>query len=292
MSARSPAILLVAGLAAAAPAFALAQSAQPSLEERWPAPAQQLEQRGPAADPAPPVAQSAPEPAPAAPPAPAAGPAPAAASPAPASTPKPAAAAPKPSAKPGEPPRSVACSGPFGRKSSHAALVAAFNAKNLTFAEVEGGPEGSKLMASVLFPNDPKRRLEVLWRDEESRAETHRVVINGKSTWSGPKGLRLGLTLAAVEKINGKPFKLQGADQDSAMAVSDWDGGALADVPGGCLVGVAFTADPKAGAAPRGETADGETADGEKAGGEIGSNDAAARALKLTVSEILIGYAD
>src|SRR5215470_2133051 len=61
--------------------------------------------------------------------------------------------------------RAVACSGVFAKESTHVKLAAAFDAKNIVFGEVDG-PDGSKLNASILFPNDPKRRLEVLWQDE------------------------------------------------------------------------------------------------------------------------------
>jgi hypothetical protein len=39
--------------------------------------------------------------------------------------------------------------------------------------------------------------------------------------------LRLGLSLADLEKLNRKPFKLRGFDKDNTATVSDWDHGAL-----------------------------------------------------------------
>ncbi len=35
----------------------------------------------------------------------------------------------------------------------------------MVFDDVDG-PEGSKIKATVLFPNDPKRRLEVVWNND------------------------------------------------------------------------------------------------------------------------------
>jgi hypothetical protein len=180
---------------------------------------------------------------------------------------------------PSQPGRTLACSGVFARKSGHMALAAAFDSRNVAFTEVDG-PEGSKLMASVLFPKDPKRRLEVLWQDEASRTDTALIVINGQSTWSGPKGLRLGLPLAALEKLNGKPFKLAGFDQDNGGQVLDWQDGGLTKLPGGCTVGVRLAPDPKA---PEG-------ARREAAGKELLSSDAGVRALRLNVSEVIFGY--
>jgi hypothetical protein len=56
------------------------------------------------------------------------------------------------------------------------------------------------------------------------------------STWTGPGGLRLGLSLTDLEKLNRKPFKLRGFDKDKTATVSDWDHGALAALAGGCKV--------------------------------------------------------
>jgi hypothetical protein len=216
-----------------------------------------------------------------------------------AAAPKPArtAAAPKPAAAPraddgsatgtvqpatgrtGGTPRAVACSGVFGHDSSHLKLAIAFDSKNLAYTEVDG-PEGTKLNATVLFPNDAKRRLEVLWQNEAARADTSLIVIGGQSQWSGPKGLRIGMPIAALEKANGKPFSLSGLDQDSGGSVMDWKGGAMASLPGGCKVGVRFAADPKAK----------DDARAAAAGAERASNDAALKPARLTVSEIIIGY--
>jgi len=120
----------------------------------------------------------------------------------------------------------------------------------------------------------------VLWQNEAARTDTSVIVITGQSTWTGPKGLRLGLTLAALEKLNGKPFRLSGFDQADGSAVLDWQGGALATLPGGCKVGVKFAPDPKASSDVL-----------ASAGGtELGSDDAAIRAVKPTVAEIILGY--
>jgi hypothetical protein len=173
----------------------------------------------------------------------------------------------------------VACSGPFAKDSSMLGLATAFDSRNVTFTEIDAA--GSKVGASVLFPKDPKRRLEVWWSNPGNRSGTYLIVINGQSTWSGPGGMRLGLTLQELEKLNHKPFKLKGFDKDSVATVSDWDGGALATLSGGCKSGLSLHADPKA-------PADAVTA--APADHEFSSADPAIRAAKPKVSEILIGY--
>ena len=209
-----------------------------------------------------------PSPPPATATAPAAATAPATATAAPAVPPKPTAAA-----------HAVACNGAFAKDSNHLKLMQAFQPKNVEYGEV-AGPGGTKLNATILFPKDPKRHLEVLWQNEAARSDISLIVITGQSTWTGPNGLRLGLPLAALEKLNGKPFRLSGFDQADGSAVLDWQGGALASLPGGCKVGVRFAPDRKAAA----------NALAAAAGKEFGSNDAAIRAVKPTVAEIILGY--
>jgi hypothetical protein len=188
-------------------------------------------------------------------------------------------AAPPGRARAAAPAHAVACAGPFAKNSSHLKLAQIFGAQNLTFTEVDG-PQNSKIPASVLYPKDPKQHLEVVWNNEAGRTDTSLVVINGQSTWTGPKGLRLGLPIAALEKLNGKPFQVAGFDQDNAGAALDWQGGALDKVPGGCKVGIKMTPDPKA-------SGDAKSA---AAGKVLMSSDAVVRAVNPKVAEIIIGY--
>jgi len=174
----------------------------------------------------------------------------------------------------------VACSGVFGRDSSHVKLAMAFQSRNVAFTEVDAG-SGGKAMASVLFAKDPKRRLEVWWSRPASRSDTHLIVINGGSDWIAPGDLRLGLTLPELERLNGKPFKLLGFDKDNVATLSNWNGGELAALPGGCKVGISLHAALTAPAAAIGAL---------PADREFTSSDAALRAVNPTVSEILVAY--
>jgi hypothetical protein len=183
-----------------------------------------------------------------------------------------------PAQPPAQPARAVTCSGAFAKDSSHLKLATVYKSENVVFTEVDAS-EGKKLMASVLFPKDPKRRLEVWWENEASRTGTYLIVINGQSTWNAPKGVKLGLQLAALERLNGKPFKLRGFGKGSEGTVSDWQGGALDSLAGGCKVGVSLRSDPKASPDAVGQ-----------AGAELASTDAAIKAIKPAVAEIIIGY--
>ena len=261
--------LAAAPLAALFPAAAMAQ-AQPSLT-----PDEQISPRQvqtvPAAQPKKPKPTPQPPPRAVQP-----GDTPAADQPAAAAPP---AAAPKPKPKPAAPANVVACSGLFAKDSSHVKLAEVFQTSNIEYGKVEGSG-GSTLNATILYPKDPKRRLEVLWQNDATRSDTSMVVIGGQSQWKGPKGLHLGLPLAALEKINGKPFKLSGFDQPNGARAIDWMGGALASLPGGCQVGIKLDVDRKA-------TPDQLAA---VAGKELVSSNPALKAVKPTVSEIVLGY--
>jgi hypothetical protein len=184
----------------------------------------------------------------------------------------------RPSSKSAQP-RQIDCRGAFARDSSHIRLAQIFGPNNVTYTDVEG-PDNTKIQASVLFPRDPARRLEMLWNNTASRSGTQVIAINGKSAWAGPRGVKLGAQLPAIEKLNGKPFKLTAFGADGSTA-ADWQEGALLKLQGGCKMGMRFVADPRAPQEARAQLA---------ASKELLSSDANVRALRPTVAEILIGY--
>ncbi len=135
----------------------------------------------------------------------------------------------------------LSCSGPFGPDASHASLVEIVGKKNAVFQMVDGA-EGEKVGATVLFPNNPERRLELMWADEKKRRGLLNLGLSPTSTWVAPNGLTIGMSLAEIEKLNGRPFALSGFDWDYGGYVTDWKGGALGQpVRGGCTVQVRFT---------------------------------------------------
>ncbi|MDE1974404.1 MAG: hypothetical protein KGI48_14585 [Hyphomicrobiales bacterium] len=174
----------------------------------------------------------------------------------------------------------VGCNGVFGRDSSHAKLAKTYRSRNVAFTQVDAA-SGARVMASVLFAKDPKRRLEVWWSKPATRTDTHLIVINGRSDWIAPGEIRLGLTLAELEKLNGKPFKLLGFNKDRVATLSDWNGGQLAVLPGGCKLGLSLRADPKTSASAL------AAAPADRA---FSSGDSALQAANPTVSEILLAY--
>ena len=116
----------------------------------------------------------------------------------------------------------LGCEGAFARDTTHAKLVAAFGAKNVAFKEVDAA-EGSKGRATVLFDDDPTKRIVVFWHDEK-RTRPSMIKVSAPSLWVGPGGIGNGMKLTDVEKLNGKPFKLAGFDWDGGGLVRELDG--------------------------------------------------------------------
>jgi hypothetical protein len=235
----------------------------PPVRDRWPDPAKPAEAPRSQTQPAAPARQ---RPATQAQPAPGADPAAA-----PASRRAPRVAAPA---------TVVACDGVFVKDSSHLKLAMKYDSRNIVYADIRDAA-GKTIKASVLYPNDPRRRLEVVWMNEAARTQLLVIAINGQSQWSAPKGLKLGLPVAALEKMNGRPFKVSGFGSDGLASVLGWDGGALTSLPGGCKLGVQLRLDQRAPDAARTAVSEAK---------ELMSNDAALQPVKPTVAEILIGY--
>ncbi|MEP9352874.1 hypothetical protein ABLE93_04660 [Xanthobacter sp. KR7-65] len=167
------------------------------------------------------------------------------------------------------------CAGPFGADSSEAALIRRFGRKHVVFRTVPA-PEGEMVKATVLFPNDRARRVEITWLDERRRRRPAEVLIYNPGPWRAPEGIMIGATLAEVEAANGKPFTLSGFGWDYGGSVLDWDGGRLARP--GCRFQLRF--EPTA-------LADAVDVDGDR---EFRSDNANMRAVKPVVYQMLIAY--
>ncbi len=98
-----------------------------------------------------------------------------------------------------------------------------YGAKNVKPAQLDG-PEGTTLDGIKLFPGTD-RELELIYDQEGDEKIVTDVVIVGKA-WKFENGLKVGMSLPEVEKINGKPFKVSGFD---------WDYGGFANFEGGKL---------------------------------------------------------
>ncbi len=107
----------------------------------------------------------------------------------------------------------IECTGPFAKDSSHARLVEAFGAANVVFEDI-GGPEGESRLGTDVFAGDPQRRFTIVWKDEGARRNPDTVEFRIGSGWRTRDGVRIGLELAEVERLNGKPFSMWGFEWD------------------------------------------------------------------------------
>ncbi|HYD87382.1 MAG TPA: hypothetical protein VEA80_07900 [Vitreimonas sp.] len=153
------------------------------------------------------------------------------------------------------------------------ALIERYGAENVS-TEIVPGPEGQSYEATLLYANDPARRLEIVWRDE---AKTAPAAVSAEGAgWTGPSGLAVGADLARVEELNGRPFRLWGFGWDYGGWVSEWNGGAFASA-GGCTPRVHFDA-----RTPNNTSALGDS--------EFASDSAEVRAADPAVTEIGLSF--
>jgi hypothetical protein len=130
----------------------------------------------------------------------------------------------------------IACEGPLAADSSEARLIEAYGADNVVTGDVPG-PEGTTMLATTIFPDDPERQMQFSWWDEDARQGIARFTVPPGDV--APGGLTTGMTVDEVEELNGGPFKLYGFFWDYGGSAG-FDGGKLGDLPGGCHVSVRF----------------------------------------------------
>ncbi|MEO5815613.1 MAG: hypothetical protein ABIT20_10070 [Gemmatimonadaceae bacterium] len=88
--------------------------------------------------------------------------------------------------------------------------------------------EGDSVKGTTIFPDDSTRRIEVRWSDVEGRRHPARAEIaEGQSRWVVYPNVSAGTRLAAIERLNGRPFDMSGFEWDYAGAVINWRDGHL-----------------------------------------------------------------
>jgi len=133
---------------------------------------------------------------------------------------------------------SLACGGPFAKDTTHDKLAMEFGVKNVAFKDIELA-SNVLTKATILFDTDPTRRLVVFWKDDKTRANPSEISIEAPSTWTGPGGVRNGLTLRDIEKLNGGHFSVTGFGGIGGGEASKL-GGSLVNLPGDCTLKIRF----------------------------------------------------
>ena len=123
--------------------------------------------------------------------------------------------------------------GPITASTSRADLDTLFGKGNVRDSSLDGSevPEA----ATVVFGNDTSAALAVTW-DKERPSAIHICfgTQTGPCKWRTASGVRIGLPLSELQKLNGKSFQLAGFASDGQGAVTSWRHGSLEEDPAGC----------------------------------------------------------
>lgn len=141
----------------------------------------------------------------------------------PAETPAPAPAPPATTDTPATPAADAALvlPGAFAESTTVADFEARFGKPNVTVTEVRG-TDGRVLRSLVLFPDDPTRRAYVGFHDAEATTGLASIrVDDAGSLWRGKHGVHVGMSLADLRRVNGKPFYFSGFDEQRRAWVRD-----------------------------------------------------------------------
>jgi len=102
----------------------------------------------------------------------------------------------------------------------------AYGKQNLKLQKIPGA-EGEEIDGAKLFA-DTDRELVIVWDPDNDKKQVVFDIRVVGIAWKFDNGLKAGMTVAEVEKINGKPFKIAGFE---------WDYGGYANFEGGKLAG-------------------------------------------------------
>lgn len=118
---------------------------------------------------------------------------------------------------------------------SEAELRNVFGDNNVKF-DTAWGPEGTNWLCTYLYQGTPDE-VQITWHNETERSDMLMLKISAgivndqpvsyKGRWKVKAGILPGLTLAQLEKLNGKPFTFSGFGWDYGGGVAGWEGGKL-----------------------------------------------------------------
>ncbi|RZA19540.1 MAG: hypothetical protein EOP93_08390 [Lysobacteraceae bacterium] len=147
--------------------------------------------------------------------------------------------------------------GRLGPLTTRLELDARFGKANVREETFDGAEGSGNYPALVVFPGDPRKRLELVLDADNPDAPIRELrVPSTNSLWHDASGLRPGMTLAELVALNGAPVSFYGLDWDYGGTVQDWHGGALANAVGNPLfhrVTLSRRADKASTALPTGD---------------------------------------
>lgn len=106
--------------------------------------------------------------------------------------------------------------------STEADIIKAYGQNQVQRTELGLG-EGETTQGTVVFPGTSKE-LEIIWSEPYQKIQEVRIQREG-SPWKTDQGVEVGLTVEALEVINGKALEFFGFEWDYSGLVADWNGG-------------------------------------------------------------------
>jgi hypothetical protein len=119
--------------------------------------------------------------------------------------------------------------GPIVGDTSEHDLVALYGREQVQPADLSLG-EGQTVPGTILFPEDPTKTLEILWKQADRHGVREARIRREGTGWRTSKGVSIGTSLKEIERINGRPFVLMGFDWDYGGTILHGNGGALGEL--------------------------------------------------------------
>lgn len=107
--------------------------------------------------------------------------------------------------------------------------------------------EGETTRGVLLFADDPTLRASLYFGDASKLTGLATVTVDdGGSAWHFANSVRIGMSLAELVAVNGRPLRYYGLSWDYGGFVSDWNGGNLQQPAAGAFRGVRLAPTPAA----------------------------------------------
>ena len=175
--------------------------------------------------------------------------------------------------------------GAITARTSEADLKRIYGSKNVRRGEVGLG-EGETVPGTILFPGDPRKRVEIAWKNERTRRSPDFIQFVGeRSLWKVAPGIGIGTSLKTIEQLNGRGFTLLGFGWDYSGTVVSWNGGKLARTFGKDSKFVTLRLNP--GNFGKGLEKDYDATVGD---GEFSSKNRSMQRLNPTVYQVIVNF--
>ncbi len=119
--------------------------------------------------------------------------------------------------------------GPILPDTSESDLIKLYGKANIKNEKIYLYNEGEETeIGTVIYPNDPQKKLTIIWKDPDKRNFLKRVEFYGdKSYWKTSEGVSLGTSLKELQQINEHNFIFWGFGWDGSGYIKSWENGKL-----------------------------------------------------------------